>query len=58
MLGFAWLTFTAEDLHVWFQFPEATFARNKLPGAKSNNQYQLGSVDSKIAKPVRLVRID
>jgi hypothetical protein len=45
MLRFGWVTVTAEDLAIWTQFPEATFALYEVPGAEKSNEYRLGSID-------------
>jgi len=41
---FGWVTITAEDLNIWNQFPEATFALYQVQSAESTNDYRLGSV--------------
>jgi len=45
MLRFGWVTVTAEDLKIWNQFPEATFALYEVPGAETADEYRLGSVE-------------
>ncbi len=45
MFRFGWVTVTAEDLKIWNQFPEATFALYEVPGAETADEYRLGSVD-------------
>jgi len=45
MFRFGWITITAEDLQIWRQFPEATFALYEVPGAENSDEYRLGSVD-------------
>jgi hypothetical protein len=47
MLRFGWVTVTADDLHVWSQFPEATFALYEVSG-EAENEYRLGSVELNI----------
>ena len=42
MFRFGWVTITDEDLAIWAQFPEATFALYEVTGAEG---YRLGSVD-------------
>jgi hypothetical protein len=44
MFRFGWVTITAEDIKIWNQFPEATFALYEVTG-ESPNEYRLGSVD-------------
>jgi len=44
MFRFGWVTITAEDLAIWNQFPEATFALYEV-ASESGNEYRLGSVD-------------
>jgi hypothetical protein len=34
MFRFGWVTITDEDLAIWAQFPEATFALYKVPGRR------------------------
>jgi hypothetical protein len=45
MFKFGWVTVTAEDLAIWSQYPEATFALYESPGPERlNDEYRLGSV--------------
>jgi hypothetical protein len=44
MLRFGWVTVSADDLQIWSQFPNATFALYEVSG-ESENEYRLGSVD-------------
>jgi hypothetical protein len=39
-----WLTITVDDLHIWSQFPGATFTLYEAPGG-DGNEYRLGSVN-------------
>jgi hypothetical protein len=47
MLRFGWVTVTADDLQVWSQFPNATFALYEVAG-EGKDEYRLGSVDLNI----------
>jgi hypothetical protein len=45
MFRFGWVTVTAEDLAIWSQYPEATFALYEAPGPDQlDDEYRLGSV--------------
>jgi len=45
---FGSVTVTAEDLKVWSQFPEATFALYEVSG-EGEDEYRLGSVELNIS---------
>ena len=52
MFKFGWVTVTAEDIAIWSQFPEATFALYEAPGPERlNDEYRLGSVQLAQANP-------
>lgn len=52
MFKFGWVTITAEDLAIWAQYPEATFALYEAPGLERlNDDYRLGSVQLPLAQP-------
>ena len=44
MFNFGWVTITAEDIAIWSQYPEATFALYEVHGTEENDEYRLGSV--------------
>ena len=44
MFRFGWVTITADDLAIWSQFPEATFALYEV-ASENGDEYRLGSVD-------------
>jgi len=44
MLRFGWVTITVDDLAIWSEFPEATFALYE-GASEYGNEYRLGSVD-------------
>ena len=44
MFKFGWVTITAEDIAIWSEYPEATFALYEVQGTEENNEYRLGSV--------------
>lgn len=45
MFTFGFVTITAEDLAIWQQFPEASFALVKLPSVDIEDEYRLGAFD-------------
>jgi len=48
MFRFGWLTITAEDLAVWKQFPDASFALVKTAAATATNEteeFHLGAFE-------------
>lgn len=45
MFRFGWVTITTEDLAIWSQYPEASFALYEVPGSESGDEYRLGTVD-------------
>lgn len=46
MFRFGWLTITAEDLAVWRQFPDASFALVKTATATDDaEEYRLGAFE-------------
>ena len=51
MFKFGWVTVTAEDLQIWHQFPDATFALYEVHGVDGNDEYRLGSVELNAAAP-------
>ena len=51
MFKLGWVTVTAEDLAIWAQYPEATFALYEVPGPERlNDEYRLGSVQLALAQ--------
>jgi len=44
MLRFGWVSITVDDLAIWSEFPEATFALYEV-ASEYGNEYRLGSVD-------------
>ena len=46
MLGFGWLTVSADDLAIWQQFPEAAFTLVSLPSEpNAPDEFHLGAFD-------------
>lgn len=45
MFTFGWVTITAEDLAIWNQFPNASFALVRMPAADGEDEFQLGAFD-------------
>jgi hypothetical protein len=45
MFKFGWVTITNEDLAIWSQFPDATFALYEVRESETGNDYRLGSVN-------------
>ena len=48
MFRFGWLTITAEDLAIWQQFPDASFALVKTAGATQTDEteeFHLGAFE-------------
>ena len=46
MFKFGWLTIAAEDLAIWHQFPNASFALVRMPiAADGEDEYHLGAFD-------------
>lgn len=38
MFKFGWVTITAEDLAIWSQFPDSTFALYEVPASEDGNE--------------------
>ena len=45
MFTFGWVTVTADDLAIWRQFPDASFALVKIASVDIEDEYRLGSFD-------------
>ena len=45
MFTFGWVTVTAEDLAIWKQFPNASFALVRMPTADVEDEFRLGAFD-------------
>lgn len=41
---FGWVTITADDLAIWYRYPDASFALYES-ASESGNEYRLGSVN-------------
>jgi predicted N-acetyltransferase YhbS len=44
MYRFGFVTITSDDLQVWSQFPDATFALYEVSG-EGKDEYRLGTID-------------
>ena len=46
MFAYGWVTVTADDLAIWNQFPNASFALVRMPTAEDGeDEYHLGAFD-------------
>ncbi len=45
MFAYGWVTVTADDLAIWKQFPNASFALVRLPSAEDEAEFHLGAFD-------------
>lgn len=45
MFTFGWVNISAEDLVIWNQFPNASFALVRMPTADSEDEFHLGAFD-------------
>ena len=45
MFTFGWVTVTADDLAIWKQFPNASFALVRIASVDIEDEYRLGSFD-------------
>jgi hypothetical protein len=45
MFTFGWVNITAEDLAIWKEFPNASFALVRMLTANNEDDFQLGAFD-------------
>ena len=45
MFTFGWVNITADDLAIWKQFPNASFALVRMPTTDSEDEFHLGAFD-------------